>query len=747
MGKSSLLQLTGGRLSIHLDENSYCRVERRKAEKWESICHKDPPLDIKRPVSYLLLDGRPIADFRFPQEEMQQETIRSEFGSGIRYTLAGTDRNSFEVPVSQLLTVEIYDRFPDAAVIRSRFLAEGEFAPVSCEVVSGSILLDARRMGGRSPSDLWAYHGSAELREHCLQAVTPDFYKRNYLGVLESFDGGGPQPRYRLGSQPGFGGGIPLVAVWNPGLGTAIAHLEPSYRRCSLPVRAHRGGPVSIELVRHCREMLEPGRPVHSLETVLHLHEGDFFNALSNYREMMRCRSVTFSASAEAAYEPQWDTWGLGENFRPEEVLEFVPQLKQMGIRWITLDDRWFDSVGDWLPRTDRFPGGEAEFVAFIDALHREGMKVRLWTIPGEVDGDIDLDGWIRDHPQARIEVRKHPRHRTARFYKQHPGWIVRDPHGNGELSKRGYYFCCGCIEEVREHFRNVTRRMFGDWKIDGLKQDAVYLCPACYDEAHGHPNPDAASQAYGRILNDIYETAMELNPEAVIVNCPCGTTLTPDWMRGQNQALSPDPWTSWVNRGVVKQLKALFGPSAAVVLDHVELSDEGRDFALIGVGGVPATRITPDGREKTFGSAARLSFEEKKKIWTRWIRLYRKLMLSRGEYLNLYDLIYDRPETHVIRVGEKLYYAFYPGEPDGIRADQRDLYEEKKSTKHFSGTLEFRGLEREKTYRVYDYEHQAHLGEIRGCDPHLKVEIDHHLLVEVCPSCTPKFEPPEALV
>jgi hypothetical protein len=154
----------------------------------------------------------------------------------------------------------------------------------------------------------------------------------------------------------------------------------------------------------------------------------------------------------------------------------------------------------------------------------------------------------------------------------------------------------------------------------------------SCYSAEHGHRSPDDASADHAEVLRVIYETARAHNPEAVIVDCPCGTTLTPDWMRWQNQAISPDPWTSWVNRGIVKQLKALFGPRSAVVLDHIELSDEGQDFSLIGVGGVPATRITPTGEEKTFGAAARLTFEEKKAHWTRWIGLYRQLMLSRGE-------------------------------------------------------------------------------------------------------------------
>jgi len=627
--------------------------------------------------------------------------------------------------------MEFHAGFPTALVVRSKFdLGEAILESSLQEIALNNLLLDGRLVGGKTPFDMWVYNGSAELREHCLQALTSEYYKRNYLGVLESTDGGGYQPDYRHGSQPGFGGGTPMVSIWGRELGVAIGHLERSYRRCSLPIQVDDGRSVSVKLLEHRRDNPEPEAIVQSLDSLIVLHEGDFYNSLATYRKMLAAKGVTFPDHLEEAYEPQWDSWGFREDFTPEEVLATVPHLKEMGIHSITLDDRWYDATGDWLPRKDRFPGGEAEFAEFVQQVHAEGMKVRLWTLPAEVDGGVDVEKWLAKHPSAITEVQKHSHHCSAQFHREHPDWVVVDPDGQAELSKRGNCFCCGSLPEVREHFRDVTRRMFEAWRIDGLKQDAVYICSACFSDDHGHVSPDDASSDYAEILRVIYETALKYDPQAVILNCPCGTTLTPDWMQWQNQAIAPDPWTSWVNRGIVKQLKALFGPSAAVVLDHIELSDEGMDFSLIGVGGVPATRITPTEQEKSFGRGASLSFDEKKVIWKRWIGIYRELMLSQGEYLNLYDLVYDIPETHVIRKGEKLYYAFYPGEPDGIVADQRELYQEKKGTKRFEGTLEFRGLEEEKRYRVFDYENQRELGILEGKQPFLRAEIDHHLLV-----------------
>jgi len=38
-------------------------------------------------------------------------------------------------------------------------------------------------------------------------------------------------------------------------------------------------------------------------------------------------------------------------------MLNTVPKLKEMGIKWATLDDRWFSTYGDWDPRPETFPG------------------------------------------------------------------------------------------------------------------------------------------------------------------------------------------------------------------------------------------------------------------------------------------------------------------------------------------------------------------------------------------------------
>jgi alpha-galactosidase len=101
---------------------------------------------------------------------------------------------------------------------------------------------------------------------------------------------------------------------------------------------------------------------------------------------------------------------------------------------------------------------------------------------------------------------------------------------------------------------------------------------------------------------------------------------------------------------------------------------------------------------------------------WKHWVAKYRELMLARAEYLNLYDLAWDKPEAHAVKKGERMYYGFF--------ADQWSR----------KNPLTLRGLEPGRTYRVYDYAREKNLGQVSGDNPLLSVAFKEHLLLEVTP-------------
>ncbi len=194
---------------------------------------------------------------------------------------------------------------------------------------------------------------------------------------------------------------------------------------------------------------------------------------------------------------------------------------------------------------------------------------------------------------------------------------------------------------------------------------------------------------------------------------CPCGTSYSFFNFRSFNQAPASDPESSWQVRHKGKTLKALMGPSAAFAGDHVELSTGGADFAsTVGIGGIVSTKFTWPRDPKPKDSF--LLTQAREAIWRKWIALYNQYQLPRGSYRGeLYDIGFDKPETHVIEKGGRFYYAFYG--------------------RNFSGRVPLRGLKPAR-YRIRDYYNDRDLGELAGTSHELQVSFNDFLVLEAAP-------------
>ena len=83
-------------------------------------------------------------------------------------------------------------------------------------------------------------------------------------------------------------------------------------------------------------------------------------------------------------YAVAWCGWGYLADVTPAQMLGTIPKLKEFGIHWATLDDRWFNNYGDWQPRSDTFPDGEIQ--KMVQQFHQQGIKVQLWWLPLAVE-------------------------------------------------------------------------------------------------------------------------------------------------------------------------------------------------------------------------------------------------------------------------------------------------------------------------------------------------------------------------
>jgi alpha-galactosidase len=504
----------------------------------------------------------------------------------------------------------------------------------------------------------------------------------------------------------GEGGGIPLVYLWTRDLGLAMAHVEVVPQEWSLPVHVQAGQGVRVALERQAVTLLPPGGAVSGLRTMLSLHHGDFYAPLARYAEVLAAQGLRPAAPSAEDYAAPWCSWGYEFDVQPQEVLGILPKLREMGIHWVTLDDRWFDTYGDWNPRPETFPGGEAQMRQMVQSIHDAGFSAQLWWYPLAVEDGV---GRYESH-----------RYGVAQVVQEHPDWLCRNADGSVARNNRGLAILDPAVPGVQQYVLDLTRRFIADWGFDGHKLDNIYTVPACYGSPH-HEQPEDSLAGLAQVYRLIHETTRDLKPDSVTQVCPCGTLPTFSLLPHYDQAVTADPTSSAQVRQRVKFYKALLGPQAAVFADHVELSDGGMDFAAaLGTGAVPGTKfVWPE------DAAVRARVQEwqgldpeREAIWKQWFALYDRYRLAEGEYLNLYDLAYDTPEAHAIRKGSGLYYAFYTRNTSG----------------RFSGTVELRGLEAQ-AYRLTDIASDRDLGTVQGPLAALQVSFQGALLIEAWPA------------
>jgi len=536
-------------------------------------------------------------------------------------------------------------------------------------IAAPELRLSRKAFPARKP--LWSLQGAAVKWGQDFAFPLPNTFSReNDLGHI----------------QDGEGGGIPVAYFWNEHDGLALMHANPGPGDWHMPVTAGGQGVTAAFELRQPFELL-PGETLTGPPVVLSWHHGDFFEPVALYRQLLAAQGVRSPQPVPADYEPAWCSWGYEFDVRPEEMTGVLPKLRELGIRWLTLDDRWFDAYGDWNPRGDTFPNGADDMRRMNAVIHAAGCFTTLWWYPLCVE---DGQGRWDSHVYA-----------SAQLFREHPDWLVLNADGSVARNNRHLAMLCPAFPPVQEHIAALTRGFIADWGFDGHKLDNIYTLPACYNPRHHHQRPLESTEAMAEAYRIIFDLTRELKPNSVTQICPCGTPITSHLLPFTDQTVTADPTSSAQIRQRIKFYKALAGPRAAVFADHVELSDGGVDFASeIGPGGVPGTKfVWPDDPSITARLREDWSLTPQKEAqFKKWFRLYHDHHPADGEYLNLYDLAFDRPEAHAIARGDVLYYAFFAEAADSS----------------YTGPIRLRGL-RPRAYRVTDYVNERDLGLVRG--------------------------------
>ncbi len=623
------------------------------------------------PPDTLRISGRPPFDV-FSLREHTRESADTAHGPGTRVRLRGSADGQLE----KTLEIELYARHPGLAAARVSFRnTSGTPLPVLGWSQS-AVRLTSPAAGAFQESAFWSYSGSTHAdRRDWVHPLGLGYEQDNFMGMTSS----------------DYGGGTPIADVWRRDGGLAVGHLELVPLEVSLPVSRGAEG-VNMAVSAVTERVLGPGETLATAQTFVCAHRGDHFATLTRYREIMADRGMCSPPAPPSAFEPIWCAWGYEQQATLDLIRGTLPKVQELGLRWAVIDDGWQTNVGDWRLKPAAYPNGVADMKELVASIRAHELKPRLWFAPLAAAPGSDV---LHDHTDM----------------------LLLDKDGAPQLvSYWNCFYLCPAYAKTAEYTNALVRRFIGEWGFDGLKIDGQHLngVARCYNPAHQHASPTDSQTQLQDFMFGIYQSAIASNPQAVVELCPCGTAYSFFNFRAFNQGPASDPESSWQVRHKGKTLKGLMGPGASFAGDHVELSQGGDDFAsTVGVGAVVSTKFTWPRDPKPKDSF--LLTPQKEKLWRHWIALYNERRLSQGTYRGeLYDIGFDKPETHAIEKDGRLYYAFYAPE--------------------FTGPVTLRGLG-QRRYRVRDYFADRDLGEVSPGHDSLRVAFRRFLVIEAIPA------------
>jgi alpha-galactosidase len=654
-------EIAGRNLRVEFDRMLRSRVIAR-------FENRETPLGPFTASESVTTTGRTVTQFTFSSQK--SERFSDSIGAGRKLTVVGKAAN-----LTKTVVIAAYDQFPTMAFFDVQYTNSGTANIPITKWINNAYTVHAQTNAAGVPA-FWSYQSASyEKRPNWVVPLKTNFSPKNYLGMNAS----------------DYGGGTPVVDVWRRDVGIAVGHVELRPKLVSLPVSMPDSNHAKLAVELERAVVLKPGESFHTLRTFVAVHQGDYFGTLVEYRRFMMAQGLRPATPPTDGKGAIWCAWGYGRTFRPQQVYDTLPTVKQLGFKWVTLDDGWQNNVGDWALDPKKFPNGDADMRALVDRIHQEGFRAQLWWSPLSSVSDADL---LKDHPDYAL---------------------LNKDGSKQKISWWNSYYLCPADKHVVEYHKALVRKILLDWGFDGLKLDGQHMngAPACYNPAHHHRKPEDSVEAMPDFFRELYETAQSVKPGALVEFCPCGTSYSFFTMPYFNMSVASDPTSSFQVRSKAKTLKALMGDDLPFFGDHVELSDGGNDFAsTLGVGGVVGTQFVlpnlAERRSKSDLTPARQADFEK------WLRIYHDKMLSRGQYLGqLYDIGFDVPETHVIRRDHTMYYAFF--------------------AKHWRGPLELRGLE-DRQYTVNDYVNGRSFGAASPQKARITAEFDGYLLLEVRP-------------
>ena len=663
-------------INLAIDKNMKIKTSYIKNGKLLSIASEQ-----SKPNDFLIMNGKEVYEFKI--EKTEYNKIENEFGEGNQLRLFGKSTiavGESKADIEKILTIELYNNLPNAAITYADYINLSDKQLKIDKIVGDYYTVDRKQIDSSKKSyDFSLFQGCGVNwgLNYCNIKVDSVYYATNFMGII----GAHRDPK---------GGGIPLLDLWGKKMGMAIAQISAKPEFVNLPIHVMSNGKIEYGIEElYSRQngpiSLEKNKKYSTLKQAVIVHSLDYFDALRTYAQILNYQGIkTFKETPNTVPQAYWKTWGYELNFKLSDIYAKLPEFKQLGIEMIVLDDGWFSNYGDWEPNTHKgkFPNGREDLKKFINDMHKENFKVGVWWCP------------LIAEPDSKVA-------------KTHPDWFMQKKDGTPYIMKDPVsYFLCPDYAPVINYWEEQIEKLYKTFGVDYVYHDWANLIevPACYNPSHKHKSPLSSYWNLSNEYKHIYEKVQSIKPGFGIEMCECGRPHDPYKMPYYNITNASDATTKEQVRQRLKVEKALNGSKVYFNPGYIlpeQKADWGYDpceidecVAMGGYFETYYTELTP----------------EKKKEWIKWLKIYREEEIYKGEYLNLYDIEFDKPETHVTK-RNGIYYYFIVGP--------------------FDGELKLRGLEAKK-YNISNLYSKEFIKKVDGPIATIKLKSNSNIYLKL---------------
>lgn len=318
------------------------------------------------------------------------------------------------------------------------------------------------------------------------------------------------------------------------------------------------GGPDAV--TSNAWKNLKPGESYQTVPVALGVVKGGFneaVEALTKYRRTVVMRPHKFNTDIPVVYNDYMNT--LKANPTTEKEMPLINAASDLGIDYYMIDagwysqlgETWWDTVGSWLPSTNRFDGGLEKLIADIKA---KGMIPGLWL---EIEV-VGVNSPLKDKPDNW-------------FFMQHGKRLIDN--GRFLLDYRN--------PEVVAFATGVIDRLINDFGVGYFKLD--YNSRAYIGTDADADSPGQGMLTHNRAVVKWYKDMLDNHPGLVLEACASGGNRLDYAMLSQAQISSSSDQENYKEYPAI-----LVGTLAAVIPEQ------------LGVWAYPS--VDGDAKEASFG-------------------------------------------------------------------------------------------------------------------------------------------------